>query len=39
MEKKHNFSFENLFGEIEETFFTCMIAVTLIVPILFTFVK
>jgi|GEM_PF-6652652 len=39
MEKKHSFSFENLPGEIEETFFTFMIAVTLIAPILFALVK
>jgi len=39
MEKKYSFSLDDLFGEIEETYFTCIIAITLIAPILFAIVK
>jgi hypothetical protein len=39
MEKKFNFDFENLFGDIEETIFTYIVAVTIISPIVYMFIK
>jgi hypothetical protein len=39
MEKKYSFSFDNLFGDIEETIFTYILALTIISPVLYMFLK
>jgi len=39
MENKHGFNFENLFGDIEETIFTYIVAITIISPFLYMFLQ
>ena len=39
MEKRHSINFEDLFGDVEEGFFTWIIAIAGIAPFLYMFVK
>lgn len=39
MGKNHNINFEDLFGAVEDAFFTCIVAITVIVPVIFMLVK
>lgn len=39
MEKKNSISFDNLFGDVEETIFTYIVVLTIISPVLYMFIK